>query len=1198
ILFNLLNSGTVRAQPGTLDPTFTGNVSGGTIYKIALLSDGRMLIAGTFSTVDGTSQQGIARLQPNGGRDPSFFATVSYGINDFAIDASNRIVLGGEFTRVNSAPMTNLARILPDGGTDTSFLTTANRIVDTVALQADGKILVGGAFSQISYGFAGMPRNRITRLNPDSSDDGSFASTNRGGDSSVFAFAIQPDGKVLVGGGFHTFDGQSRPYLVRLNSDMSLDPAYVPDIDGPIYGLTLTPDGKTLVWGGFQRVNGIERPMLARLNEDGSLDTTFDADIRLYGGNVYTAVFDSAGRLYIAGSFTSVRGTPRDGFARLHSNGDLDTGFYPPSTIDGYINAIAVLPNDELIIGGNFTGYGGLFTPRVARVHGGFAPPAAPVIVRQSTNATIRAGDDTAFVVEATGGPRLYYQWQFYGTNLIGETRGTLELNDVLPVNGGTYSVIVSNEVGTVTSEPIVLTVSAAAPVFTVQPTNKVAFLGQTVRFTGNATGAPNPTLQWQLRGTNIPAAGGSILILSNVNYSHAGDYRLLASNAVGVSTSAVAQLTVNPPKTNAGAVDLGFVPLPGFVSQASSVSAAAAQPDGRLIVAGTGRIRRLLADGSLDSTFDTNASVNGTIYSIALQSDGKVVLGGYFAQVNGVNRYQIARLHEDGTLDTNFNPQLATYIVRRVIAQPDGRIIVAADTSLAAGNLILGRLLGDGRPDPNFKPQLMPPPDGGVASGPVYAYDLALQPDGKILFASSVGLQRFLIHGALDIGFAPPTNNFLQAVYAIDLLADGRILVGGSRQDTNSHSLVRLNPDGTRDATFNAEPIGIAARSIATQPDGRVIVVGSSDSVGTAPNTQLGRLNADGSLDSSFESTYLGSSLSASVTEVLLKPNGKIILIGGFSSFDSYDRPGVVQLHSDPPTPPRIVRQPAALGVLAGQTARFSALVSCVPEPGFHWQKDGVPVSGATTQWLFILNTHAPDAGQYTLVVSNALGVVTSAPAALVVGPAPTYAGGVDASFYSGAGPNDSVYAAIEQPDGKIVIGGLFTSVNGVARNRIARLNADGSLDATFDPGVAFGGTSVFPSVQALALQLDGKILAAGFFATFNGAAANSIARLNTDGSLDTSFTTNGLPYGANVYTLVRQPDGKVLCGLDMGHRLERLNPNGVRDASFMTGGLGFTAGQVRAIALQADGKIIVGGSALVWGGSPKPSLLRFATN
>src|SRR5207253_1576389 len=94
-------------------------------------------------------------------------------------------------------------------------------------------------------------------------------------------------------------------------------------------------------------------------------------------------------------------------------------------------------------------------------------------------------------------------------------------------------------------------------------------------------------------------------------------------------------------------------------------------------------------------------------------------------------------------------------------------------------------------------------------------------------------------------------------------------------------------------------------------------------------------------------------------------------------------------------------------------------------------------------------------------------------------------------------------------QPDGKVVIGGPFTTVNGVSRDNIARLNADGTLDNSFLNGQT--GANRIGSVFDLALQLDGKLLIGGDFTIVNGVARNRVARLNADGTVDTSFG-NGL--------------------------------------------------------------------------------------
>src|SRR5262249_40113691 len=91
--------------------------------------------------------------------------------------------------------------------------------------------------------------------------------------------------------------------------------------------------------------------------------------------------------------------------------------------------------------------------------------------------------------------------------------------------------------------------------------------------------------------------------------------------------------------------------------------------------------------------------------------------------------------------------------------------------------------------------------------------------------------------------------------------------------------------------------------------------------------------------------------------------------------------------------------------------------------------------------------------------------------------------------------GADSTVYALAVQPDGKLLLGGFFTQVNGTPRARIARLNADGSLDTSFDPG---SGANNF--VQALAVQPDGKVLLGGGFSQVNGTPRNTIARLNGD--------------------------------------------------------------------------------------------------
>jgi uncharacterized delta-60 repeat protein len=113
---------------------------------------------------------------------------------------------------------------------------------------------------------------------------------------------------------------------------------------------------------------------------------------------------------------------------------------------------------------------------------------------------------------------------------------------------------------------------------------------------------------------------------------------------------------------------------------------------------------------------------------------------------------------------------------------------------------------------------------------------------------------------------------------------------------------------------------------------------------------------------------------------------------------------------------------------------------------------------------------------------------------------------GSVDLSFNPGSSVNGTIHCLALQSDGKILIGGVFTTVNEAVRNRVARLNTDGSTDFDFDPGSGISGVN---TNFAMAVQSDGKIIVGGHFTAVNGTNRNRIARLNADGSLDPSFDT-----------------------------------------------------------------------------------------
>jgi uncharacterized delta-60 repeat protein len=181
---------------------------------------------------------------------------------------------------------------------------------------------------------------------------------------------------------------------------------------------------------------------------------------------------------------------------------------------------------------------------------------------------------------------------------------------------------------------------------------------------------------------------------------------------------------------------------------------------------------------------------------------------------------------------------------------------------------------------------------------------------------------------------------------------------------------------------------------------------------------------------------------------------------------------------------------------------------------------------------------------------------------------------GTVDSSFDPGTGPDSWVNWVLLQPDGKLIIEGNFTSINGVPCSRLARLNADGSLDRDFAPP-----PNLPPLIDAGVLQPDGKLLIVGLFYTVGGRPAGSIARLTSTGTVDTTFSSNP---GANsrVSNIALQSDGRIIInglfytynGVSR-HVIARLNPDGSLDPSFMA-----QVDSVTPIAPQPDGKLLLG--------------------
>ena len=313
-----------------------------TVSAVALQPDGKIVVGGIFTTLGGggtgtTSRAFLGRLHADGALDLTFNPGASGPIWALAVQPDGRILVGGGFTRLGggaTTPRSFIARLHADGSLDTTFDPGANGQVSALALQPDGKILVGGGFTMLGGGGTGTTaRNGIARLHPDGSLDANF---NPGAVGGVNALVLQPDAKILVGGTFELLGGAPRSNIGRLLPGGALDATFDPGANGTVLTMALEPDGQILLGGRFSALGGggtgsTPRRGIGRVHAAGALDTTFDPG----ANDVVTAIeVQPDGKTLVGGYFTTLGGggngtTARSHIGRLHPDGSIDVAFDP-----------------------------------------------------------------------------------------------------------------------------------------------------------------------------------------------------------------------------------------------------------------------------------------------------------------------------------------------------------------------------------------------------------------------------------------------------------------------------------------------------------------------------------------------------------------------------------------------------------------------------------------------------------------------------------------------------------------------------------------------------------------------------------------------------------------------------------------------------------------------------------------------------
>ncbi|HWM23237.1 MAG TPA: delta-60 repeat domain-containing protein [Chthoniobacterales bacterium] len=529
--------------------------------------------------------------------------------------------------------------------------------------------------------------------------------------------------------------------------------------------------------------------------------------------------------------------------------------------------------------------------------------------------------------------------------------------------------------------------------------------------------------------------------------------------------------------------------------------------------------------------------SANEGVRVVVVQPDGKILLGGDFTALSPhdgstVTRNHIARLNPDGTLDTAFDPN-ANGVVFAIAVQPDGKILASGQFTNIGGqprNHIARLDPTTGLAD-SFDPNSM---------GTIYA--VAVQTDGKIVVSGAfrgIGGQARINIARLDAttGLADsfdPAPAPAGIIYGLAVQPDGKILAGGSFTTiggaTRNH-IARLDPTTGLADSFdpNANDMVMA---ITVQPDGKILVGGFFDganSIGGETRNHMARLDATSGLADSFDPNP-----DSAPRSIVVQADGKILAGGSFDTIGGQARSNIARL--DPTTGLADSFDPGA----------NKQVVWCIAV-----QADGKILAGGT--------------------FTNIAGQTRNRIARLETDGRPDRT--LDAGIF---GVGGYVLATAVQADGKILVGGFFSTVLGVARGNIARLNADGSLDPAFNPGAN-------ATVNAIAVQVDGKVLAGGAFTGIGGKGRNRIARLDAVTGLADSFNPN-VSGGGNtaVYSIAVQADGSILVagdftnvGGETRNHVARLDAaTGLVDSFDPNAN-----DEVVTIAVQADGKILAGG-------------------
>lgn len=958
-----------------------------------------------------------------------------------------------------------------DGTLDSNFANpNITPHITAITKQPDGKLLVATDFP-----YHGSTSRGLVRLHPDGSLDNSFSVSSLNLSNSVTDIHVLPDNKIIITGGFNTAFGATASAICRLNSDGSLDSSFNTGTSIGTNGLFITKcilqsDGKIIAVGNFKLYNGQSRRGVMRINTDGSLDVTFNpgTGYGLDDDQISTITMQLDGKIILGGHFSQFNGVTVNNIVRLNSNGSIDTSFNNGGIgfIDPQVSVADIkIQNDgKIIVAGTFSKYNGITKNNLVRLNsnGSLDNSFAPNIIYDIPNPGFDPIRGSLGQVDIQDDGKIIICGRFHEIN--GETKNNLaRLNSDGSVDCSFHTLTYNS-------------VYVASVGFDLLDNNKIIMYGSYTSLDGipkngiallNNNGGIN----------NIQANNDSVTTVTGtpLNYNGILNNDFVNGNPAGVTNIIISQIspqisgiTLN---TTTGILSISSTVLPGTYLLKYKIC-----------------------------TFDSCSKCSTATVTITVNPQ----------TIDAVND------NFSGTpidyLTGGVTPSLLTNdIVNGAAANPADVILTLTNNGGVAGASI----------NANGGINI---PVGTLMNTYTLQYSICLISNPSICDTASVTVTvADRVITTPEIAFAIRANT---TVFESQLQSTGKIIICGpftKYNNVDAKHLVRLNTDLTQDTTFPAlGSLPHPPEDFKVLPNDKIIAVGTFTSINGTPTPRgIARLNANGTVDTSFNAGGTGIDTNDRIISCAVQSDGKILLGGGYiHSYNGVPTRNMIRLNNDGTLDTSFVYP------YTYDPSTFSSIYKIVVQP------DGkILVSGNRSFASDALGNYI---GQPHLFRLNTDGSLDLTFTTTVV-----EATDRDSSVCSTCiAPIQNI---VLQPDGKIIIVGAFASFHGVIRkNNIVRLNSNGTLDATFQTNKA--SLTSDRVIKDAVVEPSGKIIIGGEFTTYNRASVNKLVRLNANGTVDATFSPGDGPTHANnypgtVFDLNRQADGKVIVSGSFSH-------------------------------------------------------------